>query len=100
VFIERLWRSLKQEHMYLKSYTGIASWIAFYTSRRLHQALVHRTPVAVWRDGGPMRLGAQAMDMTLHFDNARVGRPTASTAAADSIYRSVISGDRSSRTPN
>jgi hypothetical protein len=55
---------------YLKGYTGIVSWIAFYTSRRLHQALVHRTPVAVWREGVTGALGAQAVDMTLRFDNA------------------------------
>lgn len=30
--------------------TGIASWIAFYNDRRLHQALGYRTPTAVWRE--------------------------------------------------
>ncbi|UPJ69365.1 transposase [Bradyrhizobium sp. 191] len=28
---------------------GIASWIAFYNVRRLHQAHGYRTPMAVWR---------------------------------------------------
>ncbi|MEY9238380.1 hypothetical protein ABIF68_005995 [Bradyrhizobium japonicum] len=50
VFIERLWRLLKHEDIYLKGYAdgreakaGIASWIAFYNDRRLHQSLGYRT---------------------------------------------------------
>lgn len=58
VFIERLWRSLKHEDIYLKGYAdgaearaGIAAWMAFYNHRRLHQALGYRTPMAIWREG-------------------------------------------------
>jgi putative transposase len=54
VFMERLWRSLKYEDIYLRGYVdgleakaGIASWITFYNSRCPHQALAHRTPMAV-----------------------------------------------------
>ena len=54
VFIERLWRSLKYEDVYLKGYAdgreaarGIAAWIAFYNDRRPHQALTDRAPMAV-----------------------------------------------------
>ena len=72
VFIERLWRSLKYEDVYLKGYAdgrearaGIASWMAFYNDRRPHQALAHRTPMAVW---GTCADGAKAVDM---MDNAR-----------------------------
>jgi putative transposase len=70
VFIERLWRSLKYEDVYLKGYAdgreakaGIGEYFAFYNERRLHQALGHRTPMAVWRDGAPT--GAYG-----HVDNA------------------------------
>jgi len=77
VFIERLWRSLKYEEVYLKGYAdgrearaGIAAWVAFYNTRRPHQALGHRTPMAVWRAGVTGALGATAMDMTLRLDNA------------------------------
>jgi putative transposase len=70
VFIERLWRSLKYENVYLKGYadgreakSGIGDWITFYTNRRPHQALDNRVPMAVWRTG----IESRAMDIT---DNA------------------------------
>ena len=71
VFIERLWRSLKYEDVYLKGYAdgreaarGIAEWIAFYNDRRPDQALADRMPMVVWREGAT---GATAVDMV---DNA------------------------------
>lgn len=77
VFIERLWRSPKHEDIYLKGYTdgheakaGIAAWIAFYNTRRPHQALENRTPMAVWRAGVTGDLGDKAVDMTLRLDDA------------------------------
>jgi putative transposase len=78
VFIERLWRSLKHEDVYLKGYAdgqeakaGIAEWVRFYNTGRPHQALGDRTPMAVWRDGVTGALGEKAMDMTLRLDNAK-----------------------------
>jgi putative transposase len=60
VFIERLWRSLKYEDVYLKGYAdgreahaGIGRWIAFYNEQRPHQALENRAPMSVWREGRP-----------------------------------------------
>src|SRR5271157_3896161 len=77
VFIERLWRSLKHEDVYLRGYAdgheakaGIAEWIAFFNNWRPHQALGNRTPMAVWRDGVTGALGDKAVDMTLRLDNA------------------------------
>ena len=77
VFIERLWRSLKHEDVYLKGYAdareaqaGIAEWIGFYNNQRPHQALGDRTPTAVWREGVTGTLGERAVDMTLRLDNA------------------------------
>lgn len=76
VFIERLWRSLKHEEVYLEGYAdghearaGIAAWMAFYNLSRPHQAPGNRTPMAIWRD----RLlgdGETVVDMTLRLDNA------------------------------
>jgi putative transposase len=77
VFIERLWRSLKHEDIYLKHYAdareareGIAQWIAFYNSHRPHQALGFRTPMSVYREGITGFTEARAMDMALRLDNA------------------------------
>jgi putative transposase len=77
VFIERLWRSLKYEDVYLKGYAdgrearaGITAWISFYNAGRPHQALANRTPMAVWRAGVTGALGNTAVDMTLRLDNA------------------------------
>jgi len=77
VFIERLWRSLKHEDIYLKGYAdgreardGIASWIGFYNRVRPHQALSNRTPMAVWKAEKIGALADRAVDMTLRLDNA------------------------------
>jgi putative transposase len=77
VFIERLWRSLKHEDVYLKGYAdgrearaGIGAWIAFYNAKRPHQALGNRAPLAVWREGVTGPLGPNAVDMTLRLDDA------------------------------
>ena len=56
IFVERLWRSLKYEEVYLKDYasveearTGIAGYFRFYNHERLHQSLGYRTPAAIYR---------------------------------------------------
>ena len=55
VFVERLWRSLKYEEVYLHAYdspadakAGIGRWMAFYNDTRPHQALDNRTPADVY----------------------------------------------------
>jgi putative transposase len=60
IFIERLWRSLKYEEVFIKSYgsvadarAGIGAWLSFYNDRRRHQALGYRTPRAVFEAGSP-----------------------------------------------
>jgi len=77
VFIERLWRSLKYEDIYLKHYAdgreakaGIALWVVFYNTQRPHQALEDCTPMAVWREGVTGCFDSRAVDMALRLDNA------------------------------
>jgi putative transposase len=82
VFIERLWRSLKYEEVHLKAYAdgrearaGISAWMTFYNTRRPHQALGNRTPMAVWRAGVTGRLPDNAVDMALRLDDADASPP-------------------------
>ena len=58
VFIERLWRSLKYEAVYLHELADgfeaqrvIAEWIDYYNDERPHSALAGRTPAEAYRDG-------------------------------------------------
>jgi putative transposase len=55
IFIERLWRSLKYEEVFIKAYgsvaearRGIGAWLGFYNDERPHQALAYRTPREVF----------------------------------------------------
>jgi putative transposase len=54
IFVERLWRSVKYEEVYLKEYqsvseaiSGLKQYFVFYNRERLHQALDYQTPAAV-----------------------------------------------------
>src|SRR5437868_1929296 len=58
IFVERLWRSLKYEEVYLNAYAtvaeakaGIGAWISFYNQERQHQSLGCRTPQQSYQEG-------------------------------------------------
>jgi putative transposase len=58
IFIERLWRSLKYEEVYLHAYAGVAeakagigSWLRFYNEERQHQSHGYRTPRQIYEEG-------------------------------------------------
>jgi len=57
VFIERLWRSVKYEEVYLKDYatawdaeSSLGSYFRFYSHERIHQSLDYRTPAEVYHN--------------------------------------------------
>ena len=58
IFVERLWRSVKYEEVYLKDYRsvveakqGLRNYFEFYNRERLHQSLGYQTPEEVYRQG-------------------------------------------------
>ena len=60
IFIERLWRTVKYEEVYLKAYAGgreakagLEAYFRFYNTQRPHQALGYRTPVEVFHGDSP-----------------------------------------------
>ena len=65
VFIERLWRSLKYECVYLHAFetgselrAGLSRWITYYNARRPHSTLAGRTPDEAYGEGRLERLAA------------------------------------------
>ncbi len=64
IFVERLWRTVKHEDVYLKGYAtmielriGLAEYFTFYNGERPHQSLGQKTPEVVYKtasDGGAM----------------------------------------------
>ena len=58
IFVERLWRSVKHEDVYLNGYSamgellvGLSKYIAFYNGERPHKGLDYQTPNAVYASG-------------------------------------------------
>jgi len=65
VFVERFWRTIKYEEVYLHAYDSVAEaqhsigrYLAFYNARRPHTALDHRTPDQAYFDRLPLRTAA------------------------------------------
>ena len=88
IFIERLWRSVKHEDVYLKGYgsmgeltLGLTEYFAFYNSERPHQALEYETPDVVYRTaaGG----GAMIVDASAATDTDSEAKPGQRRTAAN-----------------
>ena len=65
VFVERLWRSVKYEHVYLHAYESVteareqlAGYFEFYNGERPHSSLGARTPDAAYFDSDAVKLAA------------------------------------------
>jgi len=65
VFVERLWRSVKYEEVYLRAYDSVSEaraslgrYLAFYNGRRPHSSLGARTPEQVYLDHLPHHVAA------------------------------------------
>ena len=76
IFVERLWRSVKYEEVYLKAYAqvpearvGIGRYLWFYNEQRPHQALGYRTPAEVYRSGQAAKEGGLSLSATPKLSN-------------------------------
>ena len=86
IFVERLWRTVKVEEVYLRDYQtvaearyGLGRYFEFYNNRRFHQALGYRPPAEVYgvAVGTPVALRAPSV-------------PTAVTVGGESILNSPV----------
>ena len=81
LFIERLWRSVKYEEVYLKAYQdgrdariGLSNYFRFYNIERPHQALGYRTPAEVFTSI-PVEDNSKGMVESLTPDPLRIAGP-------------------------
>jgi putative transposase len=93
IFVERLWRSVKHEDIYLKGYgsmpeltLGLANYFAYYNGERPHQSLGYCTPNIVYATG--MGGGAMIVD--------KWKRPSSTMTDLTGEPSSVTSGQRCS----
>lgn len=86
LFIERLWRSVKYEEVYLKAYQdgreariGLGNYFRFYNTERPHQTHGYRTPAEVFTST-PVEATSAGMVESLTPDPLRIAVPTLNTA--------------------
>jgi putative transposase len=101
IFVERLWRNVKYEDVYLNGYTnigdlmvGLSKYFAFYNGERPHQSLADQTPDIVYRtaEGG----GALIIDK---FSRAGEEPPVPLRATGDSSPATADSTETAQATP-
>ena len=99
IFVERLWRSVKHEDVYLKGYAtmpeaqlGLTEYFLFYNRERTHQSLDYKTPDATYRtaSGG----GARIVD---RFKEKETSQRGVETGAAP--FRCGFTGDHLNLNP-
>src|SRR5262252_6449638 len=83
IFVERLWRSLKYEEVYLNAYAsvaeakhGIGAWLRFYNEERQHQTLGYRTPRQTYEAECPWVCGRSASPTGSAFAHIPTGTTT------------------------
>ena len=97
IFVERLWRNVKYEDVYLKGYAtmdelmiGLAAYFTFYNFERPHQALNHKTPAAAYQSaigGGALivdKFGGTAQPTSVSLCDGATDATTEATTEARS----------------
>jgi putative transposase len=86
LFVERLWRTVKYEEVYLKAYQdgrdariGIGDYFRFYNTERPHQSLGYRTPAEVF-NSIPVEATSGGMVESLTADPLRIAGPNLNIA--------------------
>ena len=94
IFVERLWRSVKYEDLYLKDYPegwqlwkGMAAYFPFYNERRPHQSLGRRTPAEVY-------FGEWLLETTSRFSGKRTPSPGLRRVAFEKAPQNFLMGLR------
>ena len=100
IFVERLWRTVKHEDVYLKGYgtvdellLGLTQYFSFYNGERPHQGLKNSTPDAVYQSGA----GGGAMIVNKYGAIEGIPIPlrsTGSTFAEDELKNSGIQEEK------
>jgi putative transposase len=87
LFVERLWRTVKYEEVYLKAYQdareariGLGAYFRFYNTLRPHQALGYRTPAGVFIPIPVVEITEGVMVESLTPDPSRTAGPDLNTA--------------------
>jgi putative transposase len=89
VFVERLWRAVQYEDVYIRGYEavpdlhrGLGRYLAFYNDERLHQSLGYRTPASVYQASPSSRVARRPGGDTIirraivgHGDDGRDPHP-------------------------
>ena len=96
IFVERLWRSVKHEDVYLKGYDdvpelqlGLTEYFDFYNTERPHQSLGDLTPIQVYRTGSGG--GARIVDKFKERKTFLVVEPKSKSKADTTILNSTDS---------
>jgi putative transposase len=74
IFVERLWRTVKYEEVYLHDYRTVSearillsNYFYFYNTERIHEALNYRTPYEVYFDKEPSTTITRRASITMHL---------------------------------
>jgi putative transposase len=101
VFVERLWRSLKYEEVYLHAYasvseakSGIGAWLHFYNEERPHQTHDYRTPRQVYEAQYRWVCGRSASPTGCAFDHIPTGTTISKGFNNDGSKGIVISNSK------
>jgi putative transposase len=87
LFIERLWRTVKYEEVYLKAYQdgreariGLGNYFGFYNTERPHQSHGYRTPAEVFTPTTPVATISRGMVESLTLDPLGIAGPNLNIA--------------------